>query len=308
MSEKAEPKCPEPIHTAGPGTECGSETFDAVRFQDQYDKVLIYDVGMHCGEDTEYYLKKGFRVVAFEANPELVEMCNRKFIEEIKADRLTILHGALAPNNYAKKISFYVNDISEWGTVNAERNNLNYKRGSSSKLIEVDRIDIRKIVNTYGVPFFVKIDIEGMDRYVLGALAEFSARPKHLSIESEKVNFRQLKAELKILYDLGYRKFRAVQQKNIPGTTITTEDIYGVPIKHTFPAHSSGPFGDDLQQPWLDYEQILQVYRKIFTKYRLFGDISFLRYHVKGGGRLLDAVELLIHRPLPGWYDTHASR
>ena len=30
---------------------------------------LIFDVGLHRGEDTEFYLKKGFRVVAFEANP-----------------------------------------------------------------------------------------------------------------------------------------------------------------------------------------------------------------------------------------------
>ena len=39
-----------------------------------YDPNLIYDVGLHLGEDTEYYLKKGFRVIAFEANPELVDI------------------------------------------------------------------------------------------------------------------------------------------------------------------------------------------------------------------------------------------
>src|SRR6266446_7061984 len=158
MSEKAEQRCPEPAHRAGSGPEYGGQTFETVRFQDQYDKALIYDVGMHCGEDTQFYLKKGFRVVAFEANPELVEMCNRKFIYEIKAGRLTILHGALAPNNHGKRISFYLNDLSEWGTVDVDRNNLNYKRGSSSKLIEVDRIDFCEIVKTYGVPFFLKID------------------------------------------------------------------------------------------------------------------------------------------------------
>ncbi len=32
---------------------------------------LIYDVGMHKGEDADYYLKKGFRVIGFEAIPEL---------------------------------------------------------------------------------------------------------------------------------------------------------------------------------------------------------------------------------------------
>jgi hypothetical protein len=30
---------------------------------------LIYDFGMHDGADTDYYLRKGFRVVAVEADP-----------------------------------------------------------------------------------------------------------------------------------------------------------------------------------------------------------------------------------------------
>ena len=45
---------------------------------------LIYDVGMHQGEDTDYYLKKGFRVIAFEAEPNLVASCQKRFEVEIK--------------------------------------------------------------------------------------------------------------------------------------------------------------------------------------------------------------------------------
>jgi len=36
-------------------------------------KNLIIDVGVHQGEDTEYYLKKGFCVVGIEADPQLYE-------------------------------------------------------------------------------------------------------------------------------------------------------------------------------------------------------------------------------------------
>ncbi|HKF56732.1 MAG TPA: hypothetical protein VKJ45_14845 [Blastocatellia bacterium] len=32
---------------------------------------LIYDVGPHLGEDTDFYLQKGFTVVAIKANPAL---------------------------------------------------------------------------------------------------------------------------------------------------------------------------------------------------------------------------------------------
>jgi hypothetical protein len=35
----------------------------------KYDPGLIYDVGMNNGDDTAYYLRRGFRVVAIEPNP-----------------------------------------------------------------------------------------------------------------------------------------------------------------------------------------------------------------------------------------------
>jgi len=36
---------------------------------------LIFDIGSHKGEDTDFYLKKAFKVVAFEANPKLIAHC-----------------------------------------------------------------------------------------------------------------------------------------------------------------------------------------------------------------------------------------
>ena len=74
---------------------------------------LIYDVGMHRGEDAEFYLKKGFRVIALEANPELVAMCRKKFAQHLAGDRLRIIEGAvvdirtLRPGQ--KTIPFHVN-------------------------------------------------------------------------------------------------------------------------------------------------------------------------------------------------------
>ena len=51
-------------------------------------KDLIYDVGFHRGEDTEFYLAKGFKVVAIEAHPELYqcglrEVCPRDRIRKL---------------------------------------------------------------------------------------------------------------------------------------------------------------------------------------------------------------------------------
>jgi len=48
---------------------------------------LIYDVGMHKGEDTDFYLKKGFDVVGIEADPTLVVGLRERFAKELDSGR-----------------------------------------------------------------------------------------------------------------------------------------------------------------------------------------------------------------------------
>ena len=57
---------------------------------------LIYDVGMHNGDDTAYYLWRGFRVVAIEPNPGLVATAAERFRREIEAGELKVLNVAVA--------------------------------------------------------------------------------------------------------------------------------------------------------------------------------------------------------------------
>ncbi len=33
---------------------------------------LVFDIGVNNGEDTAYYLRRGFRVVGVDANPDMV--------------------------------------------------------------------------------------------------------------------------------------------------------------------------------------------------------------------------------------------
>src|SRR6266571_4096666 len=80
---------------------------------------LIYDVGMHCGEDTEYYLSRGCRVVGIEANPELVNQLREKFSAEISRGQLQIIAKAIAAK--AGRVRFAINrDISVWGSISTD--------------------------------------------------------------------------------------------------------------------------------------------------------------------------------------------
>ena len=72
-------------------------------------KTLIYDVGLHIGEDTDFYLRMGYQVVAIEANGELVANATRRFEDAITRGKLHVIHGAVAPASMGEKVVFYKN-------------------------------------------------------------------------------------------------------------------------------------------------------------------------------------------------------
>src|SRR6266436_7970461 len=104
---------------------------------------LIYDVGLHKGEDAEFYLRKGFRVVAFEADPDLIASCRERLKEFLDHGQLTIIEGAIVGLDLIragqKTVRFYKNcDRSIWGTVCADWVKRNARLGTSSSVTEVD--------------------------------------------------------------------------------------------------------------------------------------------------------------------------
>jgi hypothetical protein len=67
---------------------------------------LIFDIGLHRGEDTDFYLRKGFRVVAIEANPDLVSACQTRLGTALQSGRLHIIEGAIADPSASDAITF----------------------------------------------------------------------------------------------------------------------------------------------------------------------------------------------------------
>jgi len=268
---------------------------------------VIFDVGMHRGGDTAYYLAKGFRVVAFEADPEHVLYCRERFADAIRAERLKIVEGAVASPTENGRVTFYKNlGNSFQGTISEEWATRLKHRHKESVAIEVSRIDILEQFREFGIPHYLKIDIEGADRLALAALGSFPARPRYLSIESEGRDFSKLIEELDALRELGYGKFCAVQQKYIGNTGIVTRDRLGNSLRFTFEPGASGRFGEDIAD-WQSYDECLATYRDVFKRYRRFGKDSWIA--TIPGGRQLKSVlrRTSFVDPLPGWYDTHAA-
>ena len=67
---------------------------------------LIIDVGVNDGRDTAFYLHRGFRVVAIDANPEMIAQCAKTFSDAIRAKRLTLLNVGIAPSAGRRTLYF----------------------------------------------------------------------------------------------------------------------------------------------------------------------------------------------------------
>lgn len=272
---------------------------------------LIYDVGMHRGEDTDFYLKKGFRVVGFEADPDFASHCRARFAAALAAGQLVIVEGAIVEEATlaagAKTVRFYKNlDSSVWGTGHKSWDERNKALGTRSVTLEVPVISFRECLLQHGVPHYMKVDIEGADLICIGALLHFTERPDYLSLESEKVSFDKLLEEFRLLEQLGYTEFQAVQQSTIASQTIPPSPAReGRYVTHSFPYGSSGLFGRELPDFWQSRDVILRRYRIIFLGYRLLGDRSLLLKYRLGRAILYILVRTL-GRDIPGWYDTHA--
>jgi len=267
------------------------------------DNELIFDVGMHRGEDTDFYLKKGFRVIGFEAEPTLVAHCRTRFADEIRAGRLTIIEGAVVDGAHKRgTVKFYRNNAKDgWGTVQDDWVKRNESLGASSHTIEVKAIDFAEYLRRYGIPHYLKIDIEGSDILCLKALLGFEQKPNYVSIESEKISFSKLKEEFRLLEELGYRSFKIVQQVTIPGMRTKVCDS-----EYEFEHGASGLFGEDLPGKWKNRRQVLMQYRVILLLYSLYGDYGKLNSY-RLGRISRDLLAKITGKPIPGWYDTHAK-
>lgn len=260
----------------------------------------VFDMGFHKGEDTEFYLAKGFRVVSLEADPDLFAAGCARFGDAIAAGRLTLVNKALvSPAHGSGEITFYKSSYSVWGTVDplwAERNS---RLGAESVPITVRATTMGELLSEFGVPYFVKLDIEGMDMVGLQGLETEEARPAYVSIESEKDSFKALRKEFTVFRELGYDRFKIVPQSKVPGQRPPRPARHGHDIDHRFPEGASGLFGEEAPGAWLTAEQAINAYKDIFFRYALVGDDPVApRWARSIAWRLGWRAD---------WYDTHAK-
>jgi FkbM family methyltransferase len=250
---------------------------------------LIFDVGCHRGEDSRFYLQKGFRVVAVEANPALCRELRDMFFREIASGQFVLVESAIA--EVTGEVEFFVNSAhSIWGTISrefAERDRMNFSR------MVVPSITFNSLLQSYGVPRYLKIDIEGADMLCLECLLAASDRPDFVSFESDRKTISALRSELSLLMRLGYRRFQLVDQKTVQQQKQPHPAREGRYADCAIAPDAAGLFGLELPGRWLSTSGFVASYARVMARDRL------------GGLAKRCGLPNVIRG---SWYDIHASK
>lgn len=275
---------------------------------------LVYDVGVNDGEDTAYYLSRGFRVVGIEADPLWAQKLSSRFEEEIKTGRLTLLN--VGVGDQEGEADFWVSERTLWSSFDKE---MASRDGLSCYPIKVRMTRLGDLFRQYGVPFYCKIDVEGFDRVCINTLTRDEA-PKYLSME---LDWTKGEDDLRHLASLGYTHFKIVSQvtrtQPLPalmslacampyrvGDAIRRwqRNWLGVTQKDgwSFGPHSAGPFGEETPGGWRDEKsarELARFLKNIEARREAKGFHDWFDIHARSGLADQQSPEpLIVRQPL----------
>ncbi len=221
----------------------------------------IFDVGAHTGEDSDFYLRKGFKVVAVEAFPDHVASLRQRFATEIEEGRYFLEPVAIGLKE--EEGDFYVHHRnSDWHTAKPQT-----WRGRFEK-ITVPFVRFASLLAKYPPPYYVKIDIEGNDGMVIEDLTA-EQRPPYLSYELAP-GWKDWMVKLRAV---GYTRGQIVDQSKHRDLRAPYPSREGSYVDARFTNHNSGLFGLDLPDAWVSFDAVMEAIPKLTWESREWYDV-----------------------------------
>lgn len=211
---------------------------------------LIFDLGLHQGYDSGFYLAKGFSVVGLEAVPTLCSAARHRLAKY--GGRFVAVNKALA-NRAGETVTFYsVPDKDDWGSL--QEGNAG-KGVYASVAIEIETTDLHQLFDSYGVPYYIKCDLEGADMIFRDQLLKDDRRPTFVSLEANH------ESDIDVLAECGYEVGQIVNQFMHVSVRPPNPAREGIYVDSSFNGETSGLFGRELPpEKWRSLTEIRQMF------------------------------------------------
>ena len=133
---------------------------------------LVFDVGANAGNRTKIFLKRGAKVVAIEPQDDCVHTLRTRYGNN---KNLTIIQKVLgASEGEAELMISSANVLSslsqEWIESVKSSGRFSDHTWQDKKVVPMTTLD--RLIDDYGVPSFIKIDVEGFEHQVIQGLSK----------------------------------------------------------------------------------------------------------------------------------------
>ena len=177
---------------------------------------LIFDIGFNVGEFTQtcFNKYKDCSIIAVEANPNLCNAVSQHFFTNYNFSLLN----NLVSNKEDEEIDFYISHATTGvSTASTEfMNNSRFTQGSKNlpqnsvswaPPVKVQSTTVDAMIERYGMPDLIKIDVEG---YELNVLSGLTQKANDICFEWHEEERDNLYKILEHLQSLGYEKFGVI--------------------------------------------------------------------------------------------------
>jgi FkbM family methyltransferase len=243
---------------------------------------LIFDIGLHKGEDASYYLRSGYKVIGVEASPVLSKACAQKFKKYIDENNLVIENKGISGTTGILK--FWINHkFTEWSSFEKE---LGCRNNTACHSVDIECVNMNYLFQKYGIPYYLKIDIEGNDGYCLEGIDAIN-KPKYVSFEASNIDW------LKVIRDKGYTKFKLINQhdgfkafnkkRESSAIRMFRNKVRWRLVKTfgyaKFPCGSSGPFAENTDGDWINFDELVNSLKAFTNNGKPLNEESWFDVH-----------------------------
>ena len=174
---------------------------------------LVFDIGSNAGKYTSIFLKYSKKVLSVEPQAELCLLQNKLFKKEIQKNKLIIENIAIDSKNGI--VELHINSKNGLSSTSKKyQTEVIPKEFSYTNNIETVKVrskNIDSLIELYGKPDYIKIDIEGSEK---NAIMSLSHNISLLSFECNLPYFKkEMFAIMERISDLGQYKYIVLQHK-----------------------------------------------------------------------------------------------